>query len=229
MIPGDKQRILVISPHPDDEAIGCGGLIMLSRAKKWPVHILYMSVGTSRQFVTGKTNAKTRIPEIKQAAKFGAFTYTIGFRGKAFMRLDALPQKTLIEQIENSIQAFKPTVVTLPHIDSYDQDHRATATAAITALRPLPPKVRHQPSLVLSYAEPYDWDIKEGFHPNFYIDISEFMEQKIALLKKHASQMRNDPFPRSVENLTRLAGFWGTQISTTYAEAYKVLKGKLLP
>ncbi len=219
-----KQRILVISPHPDDEAIGCGGLIMLAHAKKLPVHVLYMSVGSSRQFLTGKTSAKTRIPEIKKAAKFGSFTYTIAFRGKAFMRLDALPQKSLIEPIEDCIQSFKPTIVTFPHIDSYDQDHRASALATITALRPLPQGLRHQPSLVLSYAEPYDWDIKEGFHPNFYLDISLIMEEKILLLKKHLSQMRKDPFPRSPENLLRLSGFWGSQIGTKYAEAYKVVK-----
>lgn len=220
-------KILIISPHPDDEAIGCGGLIMKAAASKLPVHVLYMSVGSSRQLVTGSTSAKTRIPEIKKTAKFGKFSYTIALRGKAFMRLDALPQKTLIEYIEDAITMFKPTIVTLPAIGSYDQDHRAVATAAITALRPIPPTIRHQPNLILSYKEPYDWEIDQGSHPNYYIDISDVFDKKIKLLQNHASQMRNDPFPRSLENLTRLAGFWGSQIGVRYGEAYTLLKGTL--
>lgn len=223
-----NRSVLIISPHPDDEAIGCGGLIMQSIEWKWNVYVLYMCVGSSRQFVTKSTTAKTRIPEIKKAAKFGKFDYSIVNRGRPFMRLDTLPQKKLIEQIENVVHACKPTIVTIPSISSYDQDHRAVAAAAITALRPLPLHVRHQPKFILSYSEPYLWDMGTSFSPNYFLDISAVMEEKIQLLACHASQMRKDPFARSPENLTRLAAFWGTHIGVKYAEGYQLLKGSLV-
>ena len=40
-----KRGLLVIAPHPDDESLGCGGLIAASRARKIPVHIVIVSDG----------------------------------------------------------------------------------------------------------------------------------------------------------------------------------------
>lgn len=222
------KKILIISPHPDDEAICCGGLIMLAKKEKAAVSVLYMAVGASRQFVTGKTSAQERLPEIKEAADFGNFTYTIAYQGDEFMRLDSLPQKELIEKIEDQVQEFKPDIVCIPPASSFDQDHRAAATAAITALRPLPKTLRHQPTLIFAYEEPYSWTISRPFEPNFYFDISTVFKEKISLLKCHKTQVRNDPFPRSSENLERLAGLRGCEISVKYAEAYHLLKGQPL-
>lgn len=219
-----RSRILVISPHPDDEAIGCGGLIMTARKRQASVHVLYVSVGSSRQFLTGSTHAKDRLPEIRQAAEFGGFTYAIAFNGDEFMRVDSIPQKTLIEILEDEMGKFKPDTVLLPYRHSFDQDHRAIATAALTALRPLPPKLHHQPSTVLEYEEPYTWTTGDILHVNTHLDITDVFEEKLTLLACHASQLRTDPFPRSPENLRRLAGIRGTEIGVPYAESYRLLK-----
>ncbi len=36
---------LIIAPHPDDETLGCGGLIALKRDQNTPVHILFLTAG----------------------------------------------------------------------------------------------------------------------------------------------------------------------------------------
>lgn len=222
------KNILIIAPHPDDESICCGGLIMLAKKEKASVHVLFMAIGYSRQFLTGKTNATERIAELKKAAKYGNFTHELAFKGKAFMRMDAMPQKELIENIENTTQKYKPDIICIPSRESFDQDHRAVAEACITSFRPLPKSLRHQAKMILETEEPYSWGKKISFVPNFYFDISDIFDEKITLLKCHASQLRTDPFPRSPENLRRLAGLRGSEISTTYAEAYSVLRGQLL-
>ena len=220
-----NKTILIISPHPDDEAIGCGGLIAKAKGNKSDVFVLYICVGSSRQFVTGKTSAADRLPEIKHAAQFGNFKYKIAYQGKAFMRLDTIPQKDLIEIIEDVTEKVKPEIVCLPFRHSYDQDHRAVATAAITAYRTLPRTIRHQPKMILEYEEPYTWTTDTLFHPNMYLDISDIFNEKMKLLNCHASQMRRDPFSRSPENLERLAGIRGCEIGTKYAESYRILRG----
>jgi LmbE family N-acetylglucosaminyl deacetylase len=223
-----RKKILIISPHPDDEAICCGGLIMLARKYQTDVFVYYISVGPSRQFLTGKTTASTRIPEIKKAAQFGGFKYKIAFQGKQFMRLDSLPQKDIIEPIEDITQNFKPDIVCTPFRNSFDQDHRAIAVACMTAYRPLPSNLRHQPNMILECEEPYSWSVGQHFTPNLYFDISDVFEKKIDLLKRHASQLRQDPFPRSPQNLKRLAGLRGCEIGAKYAEGYRLLKGILV-
>src|SRR3989338_3723617 len=201
----NDKKVLIVAPHPDDEAICCGGLIMLAKEKGAKVFVLYMAVGASRQFLTGKTTNKERLPEIKKAASFGNFDYKIGFDGDEFMRLDSLPQKSLIEIIEDVSHGFKPDIVTIPFSGSFDQDHRAVSTACLTAFRPLPKQLRHQPKVILESEEPYSWTVNTTFLPNFYFDISDLLEAKLKLLTCHQTQVRQDPFPRSPDNLKRLA------------------------
>lgn len=223
MIKGKK--ILIIAPHPDDEAISCGGLIMLAKKTRAKIFVLFGSIGISRQLITGQTNPSIRLDEAQKASEYGSFDHSIIFQGEEFMKLDTVPQKTLIDAIEDKIEEVKPDIVCLPFKDSFDQDHRALFKASVTALRPTPKNLRHHPKIILESEEPYSWSTDDVFHPNFYLDISQVMEEKIKLLKCHKTQLREDPFPRSPENLERLAGLRGAEISTKFAEAYRLLRG----
>lgn len=221
----DKKSILIVAPHPDDESICNGGLIMMAKKQKAKVFVLFMAIGYSRQFLTGKTNTTERVKEIKKAAKFGNYSWAIAFKGKPFMRLDSLPQKDLIEKIEDVTQKIKPDIVCIPSRESFDQDHRATSLACITAFRPLPASLKHQPTVILESEEPYTWSASSIHTPvNFYVDISDCFQEKITLLSCHKTQLRNDPFPRSPENLERLAGMRGCDIGKKYAEGYHLLR-----
>lgn len=220
-----NKKILIISPHPDDEMISCGGLIAKAIKEKAKVFVLYMAIGKCRQLVTGKTDEGTRIKEIKNVAKVLGIKYKIQFIGDEFMRLDSLPQKELIDPIEDIIQNFKPDIVVVPRRDSFDQDHRAVFNACITALRPIPQKIRHLVPFVIEFEEPHSWSTSNGFKPNFYIDISNYLDKKIEYYKLHKTQHRPDPFTRSTENLIRLARFRGNEIGTYAAEAYILHRG----
>lgn len=222
------KKIFIIAPHPDDEAICNGGLIMLAKKQKAKVHVMYMAIGKSRQFLTGQTNENLRIPEMKDASKFGKFSYTIAYIGDPFMRLDTVPQKDLIEKIEDESEKFKPDLVVIPFRYGFDQDHRAAALACITAFRSTPKNLRHQPTIILECEEPYLWTTNQPTAPNLYFDISDVFEEKIKLLKCHKTQLRDDPFSRSPDNLRRIAGIRGCEISTKYAEGYNLLRGQLL-
>lgn len=217
------KKILIIAPHPDDESICSGGLIMLAKKQKAKIHILYISVGASRQFSTNQTTTEERLPEIQKAAMYGNYTFEISYEGKEFTRLDTVPQKDLIEKIEDAVQKFHPDIVIVPFHGSFNQDHRAVYLACVTAFRPLPKDLHHQPSIILECEEPYTWGTSQ-FTPNFYIDITTIMNEKIKLLACHKSQLRKDPFPRSPENIKRLAGLRGSEISVEYAEAYNLLR-----
>lgn len=222
-----NKKILIVSPHPDDEALGCGGLISVAKRSKSDVFVLFVAVGQCRQLVTGGTEENIRMEEAFNASLHGRYRHKFVFVGNQFMRLDSLPQKDLIDPIEDKIREFEPDIVCLPYGDSYDQDHRAVFQASMTALRPLPQDLSHQPEIILEYEEPYSWNVslvKEM--PNFYIRLSEKdVKFKQGLIKEHATQVRQPPFARSVENIERLAAMRGSEIGIEYAEAYRLLRG----
>jgi N-acetylglucosamine malate deacetylase 1 len=229
----NKTRLLVISPHPDDEAIGCGGLIAKCKKEKAEVWIVYGSVGDSRQLVTKKTQSNTRLAEIKNIEKLSGFKTKILYIGKEFCRMDMIPQKDMIEKIEDVIEEFTPNLVAIPCQSSYNQDHRAVYEACITALRPTPLNVRHYVENVLVYYEPYFWANSDLKMPNTYLDLSEkigkgsLLDFKIKLYQCHKTQVRKEPFPRSVENLRRWAHIYGKEAGIDMAEAYNLIRLKI--
>jgi LmbE family N-acetylglucosaminyl deacetylase len=220
------QRILIIAAHPDDEAIANGGLIIRARDRGWPVRCLIGSIGECRQLLTGATDPALRSSELRAAAEFGRYSFDVMWGEAEFMRLDTLPRKVICDRIEDEIESWRPSIVVIPPASSYDQDHRALAAGAVTALRPRPLLLRHQVELVLESDEPYWW--RQGGErpaPNFFLHLSaQDVEAKCRLMAMHASQVRPDPFGRSLENLSRNARSLGTEIGHEAAEAYRVLR-----
>lgn len=230
MVINDKSKLLVISPHPDDEALGTGGLIGKCKKEKAEVLIVYISVGNSRQLVTGKTIGNIRSKEIQNVEKFARVKSKTIFTGDEFCRLDTLAQKDIVEPIEDIVDEFKPNIIAIPSSSSYNQDHRAVFDACMTALRPVPKKIRHFIPIVLEYYEPYIWSTRTVKQPNVFLDLSEkykggnLLDFKLNLYKCHTTQVRKDPFPRSVENLIHLAHTYGKEIGVTIAEAYHLIR-----
>ena len=45
-----KDRILVLAPHPDDETLGCGGVIQYARERKLPLRLVFLTYGDNNQW-----------------------------------------------------------------------------------------------------------------------------------------------------------------------------------
>ena len=44
-----------------------------------------------------------------------------------------------------------------------------------------------------------------GFRPNFYVNISEFLDEKIEIMNIYEGEVQEHPFPRSIDNIRALA------------------------
>lgn len=228
-------KLLVIAPHPDDEVIGCGGLISRVKAQGGQVYVLYMTVGTARDFTNGgsTSSAKKRISEIKRVATLlDINAWRIAFSGnKHHLQLDQIPQKKLIHEIERgarlSLELLRPDILALPPVTDYNQDHRAAAHAALTACRPAPAADKHIPSLVLSYEAPMSaWSpLRIDFQPNFLVKLSDAnMRVKVKGMEAYQSQVRGAGHPRNTETLRALGRLRGSLIGEKFAEAYYCYK-----
>ncbi len=231
---GHDTTLMVVAPHPDDEVIGCGGLIAKVKEAGGSVHVLFLTVAATQDFSThGSSTAQERTDEIVDVAKaLRIDTWHVAFSGEEYhLRLDQLAQKDLIHVIERgegiSLESLQPAILAFPQLTDYNQDHRAAALACMAACRPAPRQEKFIPDFVLSYESPMNaWNpYLDTRNPNFIIPLSEEgIRIKMRGMKLYESQVRGVGHPRHVKNLEALARLRGSLIGEEFGEAYHCLK-----
>jgi LmbE family N-acetylglucosaminyl deacetylase len=223
-----KQRLLVIMPHPDDEAFHCAGTMAKVKHLGGEVFLVIVNSGEIFAYKNGervKVDNETRLSEISRSARFlNVDDWDLLIKESEYhLRLDTLPQRDLIELLEDkgklAINRIKPTMVIIP-FPSYTLDHRIVFESAFAALRPHDPSTRHFVRIVLSAECPHHCWSYIPFHPNVYIDISDYLDMKLKALSLHSSQLRPEPHFTSLENVERLARLRGSQVGVKAAEAF---------
>jgi LmbE family N-acetylglucosaminyl deacetylase len=237
LTPGDeflsKQRFLVISPHADDESFGCAGTMARIKDLGGEVYVVVCSVGDLKHY-DGKesmVSGQTRASELEGVMSYlKVDDYEVLYKdADTHLRLDAIPRRDLIAKIEQesrlSYDKLRPTMVAIP-VSSYNQDHEAVFRAAFTAARPGVPAIKPFQPLVIGYNNTsLFWSLeREKFHPNFYVDISDYLENKLTALSMHESQMRDPIHHSSVQNVEYTARLRGSEISVAAAEGYMVFR-----
>lgn len=196
---------LIISPHADDEALGCSSFLTPNTT------VLYL---TSRHplFPDGQNVSESKA--LQRECGFAALRHDLPTN-----LLSTMGESELIRLFEETIATVRPHTVLLP-FPSYNQDHRMAYECALTALRVhdrLPFVTR-----VLVYEETDVWGTMrkvEPFRPTYFRPID--MDRKLELWRIYQSQQRGH---RSVEFLRAMAKVRGEQCHVEYAEAFEVLR-----
>ncbi|MBN3040679.1 MAG: PIG-L family deacetylase [Candidatus Omnitrophica bacterium] len=198
-------NILAIGPHPDDIEFGCGGtLFKYSRAG----HNLNMLILTSGG-VGGDVRVRTK--EQEEVAKYLGVKKL--FWGD-FRDTELSDNKELISKIEDVVSKVNPDIVFLNYSHDTHQDHRAAASAGISATRYI--------KEVLFFEVP----TSQNFEPDIFVDIGDVLQDKIKLLEFHASQLDRTRVENLtiIESATSCATFRGYQGRVKYAEGFKALR-----
>lgn len=194
---------LILSPHADDEVLGCGGILANSNN----AHVVYFGINTYHV-----VSAEERVKEVARVAKFLGFTYTIlNFPVDEYQNVKVV---SLINTIEAIINKRKPDRIYIPW-HSYNQDHRTVREAALIALRPH--DVNHFVSEVFSYETDQYKEWATNFVPNYFEQID--IEVKKQAYSLHASQVRN---MRGCDQLEQWAAIAGRSAGFSFAEAFCV-------
>ena len=228
---------MVVAAHPDDEVLGCGGLISKVKREGGNVFVLFITNGTTADFSPkGTSTADQRKKEIEAVVKFLKIDgYKIAFPGNDYhLQLDRLGQKNLIHEIERgrdiSLEELKPDMFAFHSINDYNQDHEAVARAAFSACRPSAKANKFVPDTILSFEEPMDfWSLKGPNRLNFFVELSEQeLNTKLRAIELHKSQMKNEKgHPRHLDVIKSLAIYRGSAIGETFAEGYYCHKFKV--
>lgn len=218
------KTILVVAAHTDDEALGCGGTIAKHVADGDIVHAVFMADGvTSRSAVT-QADLQCRLAAAEVAHAILGIR-EIHYLGLPDNRLDSLPLLDVVQPLEAILREVVPEVVYTHHHGDLNVDHRITHQAVMTACRPIPgSSVKEIYAFEVMSSTEWNTSMPAPFVPNYFVDISEFLETKLKALEAYRLEMREAPHSRSVEHLDHLAQHRGNSVGVDAAEGFVVVR-----
>ena len=220
------RTVLVITAHPDDEVLGCGGTLAKALAAGDAVHTLFLADGVSARPEGG---ARLAIEARQDAARAAAEALGIApprFLGLPDNRLDTLPLLDVVRAVEDVVAALVPAIVYTHHGGDLNVDHRVAHQATMTACRPLPgtPTGAIYAFEVASSTEWASSSLGPSFRPTRFVDIEAEWERKLNALACYQGEIHPFPHSRSPEALEALARWRGASVGVTAAEAFEVLR-----
>ena len=223
------ERVLIIAAHPDDEVLGCGGVISKYGRQGVEFMVLFIAEGSSCRYsspgstesiiaISQRTEQSINALNILQVRNYHFNNFPCG-------RLDQVPILEVNKVIEKSLNDFCPdTVFTHSCVDA-NNDHRIVNRATIMATRPVPGNtVKH----LLSYEvnSSTEWNFSEVFKPNIFEQIEERdLNLKCKALNAYETELKAYPFPRSDKAIETLASMRGLQSGVSFAEAFSLIRG----
>ena len=222
-------RVLIIAAHPDDDILGCAGL-MSKYKNQVDFRVIFIAEGSSCRFNKEEINKKKVLNIIKKRNTFAINALDIlGVKNHYFYnlscgRLDQVDIIDINKIIEKEIKSFKPdTVFTHSDVDTNNDHsvvHRATQIATRPGSETFVEKVYAYE--VLSSSE---WRFTHTFSPNYFVALSkDDVKNKWLALSEYKSEIKEFPYPRSEEGIITLAKYRGMQSANTYAEAFKIIR-----
>jgi LmbE family N-acetylglucosaminyl deacetylase len=218
----NRQRVLIVAPHPDDETLGCGGAISLLCRKGYDVNVLIISDGTgshpnSQKYPAPMLQAIRSQETLTALAILGVNRSAVTF---LHLKDGAIPTVTAPKfhpakvRCRNYLQATLPDTIFIPWRLDPHPDHRATwqlIQAAILSLEMMPQ--------VIEYPI-WDWDISQRTTADlsqitgWRLDIQSVLGQKTQAIESYQSQLGqlidDDPngFCLSAEMLGNFTRSW---------------------
>lgn len=117
-LPEKSQRVLVFSPHPDDESIGAGGYILSSRQNGADVKIVLVTDGNKHGL------RDKRYLEFKKATSIlGVSENNLIFLGYPDGQLNKVDQDKLLSNLKKQIDDYHPDIVIYPNPLDNHPDH----------------------------------------------------------------------------------------------------------
>lgn len=185
-----EQHLLVVFPHPDDEAFGVSGTIAAHVANGTPVTYACLTLGEMGRnmgdppFANRETLSLIRKEELKNAAEALGIQdlRMLGYRDKTIEFED---EEKLIKDITSIIDEVQPSLI-ISFYPGYavHPDHDACGEAVVTAVERIAETKRPKLHCV-AFANRCEEEIGQA---DIFYNITPFAEKKIAAIQAHESQ-----------------------------------------
>ncbi|MEO8298137.1 MAG: PIG-L family deacetylase [Burkholderiales bacterium] len=217
-----ERRVLVLSPHPDDEAIGCAGAVLAHVAAGAEVRIVHVSDGRNGDrrlqdpALDGHTRrtlqqglVATRRNEARQWAR------EAGAAEARFLEMPdgaIAPGETHVTRLAAWLDEARPELVYLPFVTDLLEDHWQTARLFSAAVERCGPWVD---ALVVR-----GYEVWSPLPANRVADITAWAARKRELLGVYGSQLRDVDYRRAIEGLNTYRSMMLAATGCGQAEAF---------
>jgi N-acetylglucosamine malate deacetylase 1 len=197
------RRLLAISPHPDDETIGAGGLL-LAHGGQADISVITVFNGDGGGLLQGVEHDATdykkhlreaRLEELGRACQHFSGR-VIGSLGLADGTIPA-PIGPAADRLRELVDLARPDVVILPWLLDQQADHRTANLLWATSCANLP-------CMVLGS------EIWSFVPANAYFDITEMLARKLAAISEFKTQLATVDYISLAEGLAKVRAFHGS-------------------
>lgn len=205
MIIEENKNILVVAPHPDDESIGCGGLLKLYGKQ---TDILLLTDG--RKGSCSYCNDEAELIEVRKEEFLSAMDYA-DVRHTFFLNI---PEGTLRKSYQ-TIKNFNFSNYDYIFVPNKYESHHDHADA-FNMVRKCINKNKQK---LFQYEV---WTPLR--YPTHYLNITNFMDHKEFMIRKYKSQLESVDYQGRIKGLNRYRAIRNPQDDTAsgYAEAYEL-------
>jgi N-acetylglucosamine malate deacetylase 1 len=208
LLPQSTDRLLVFSPHPDDDVIGCGGLIATALSHGAGALVAYVTDGA----LGGDPDRRKEEARAAQAACRDELraTYDIRFLGHREMEISA---PRLAAEFGSLREECAPTWILVPHPADNHYDHRDVTRIVCQAVRR---STGPRPRLL-------GYEVWSPLAMQAFVDISPVGALKRRLISAHASQQRTKDYAEMILalNAYRAVSLPG---NATLTEAFELIE-----
>ena len=223
-------RILVVAAHPDDEILGCGGLLSLQSALGASIRVIFIAEGSSCRYSSPSVDQAQNDIVHRNACAHRSLSL-LGVNELRFFnlpcgRLDTLPIIDINKIIESEIRDFDPVLILSHSPDDNNNDHKLVSRSLSMATRPYSCQVPE--ILFFEILSSSEWNFSNPFRPNIFCQLQdEHVDNKINALLCYDTEINEFPYPRSPEGIRTLAKLRGMQSGFPYAEAFSLYRSIL--
>ena len=219
-----NSKVLVVAAHSDDEVLGCGGTLLRHFSQGDEVSIIFLTNGVGARGSDEGAEARKlsckKVMNLLGVASFQQFNFPDN-------QLDTVPLLEIVKKVEEVVFSFSPDIIYTHYAEDLNVDHRVCSAAVSTACRPLPAS-RHRKIYGFEVNSSTEWSTSNVFKPTYYVNIEDFLEQKIKLMGMYENEIRDFPHPRSFEAIRALAKWRGATAGFPAAEAFTVMQSRWL-
>lgn len=223
------RRVMFIAVHPDDETLGCGGTIL--KHKKAGDEITWLILTGIRNHPSGRwdeTVVEARDKMVGQVANEYDFNHVVDL-GLPTIMLDRIDMGEIVAKIGKVLDEVKPNVVYMMYQNDVHSDHRVAFSAVYSCLKSFrrPYVKRILMFEALSETEFAAPNPTNSFVPNVFVDITDYIEEKLHIMSLYNTEVMQTPYPRSLSTIKALARYRGSRAGVDYAEAFMLLYEQL--
>ena len=205
------EKVLVFIPHPDDESIGCGGLIARLCHQGIPVHLVLVSDASGAGGLP-EGAGEQRIEEFRQALKHLGSSLTQEcwrLPDGGLHTCDDLPRR-----VQQAIARYAPTTLVAPWLRDLHTDHSTLGRTVLEVAQ------TEKPAMVRELLFYEVWSPLPATH---VLDISDVWPQKKAALTCHKIALSCGNYLRAMESLAAYRSLLTGAMAAEghYAEAYR--------